>query len=267
MHSVLVVGHGNVGTAVSSIFKKDRLDIADIKLNKFIYDYRYKKYDLIFVCVDTPEGDNFRMLDQVLFELNNQFKTIVVSKSTASPSYYRDAQSAYKNIKLLHSPEYLNHWNPLQSFKEQEFIIMGGDLKAAKKALDIIKPRMPKVKSTHITDIETAALVKYAENAFLSLRVTFANEFYNIHKKLGLKSSFEEFIHLLGQDKRIGSSHFQVPGPDKMFGWGGHCFDKDMAELKRFSNSDLVDYIVKLNKIHRSETIQTKKQYSRLSRI
>ena len=33
------------------------------------------------------------------------------------------------------------------------------------------------------------------------------------------------------QDKRIGNSHLNVPGPDGDFGFGGHCFPKDLNAL------------------------------------
>ena len=32
-------------------------------------------------------------------------------------------------------------------------------------------------------------------------------------------------------DKRIGNSHLNVPGPDGDFGFGGHCFPKDLSAL------------------------------------
>lgn len=268
MLKVLIVGHGTVGKAVASIFKKDKLYIAEPKENKFIKNYKDIKLDIIFICVDTPPEDYFLTLDYVICACNNHFCCPVVSKSTAPPTYYQEAKKIYNSIQLLHSPEYLNHWDPIQSFKQQEFIIMGGDKAPANKAIGILKKRLPKVKNEVITDIGTAALVKYAENAFLATKVTFANEFYQIHKKLKLPSSYDDFRYMLGLDKRIGHSHLQVPGPDKFFGWGGHCFNKDLDELKSFSNNQLVDYIINLNKIHRNtkhETIQTRKRFSKVA--
>ena len=93
--------------------------------------------------------------------------------------------------------------------------------------------------------------MKYTENAFLSTKITFFNEMHMLHKKLNCKSSYEEFANLVGLDNRIGISHTKVPGPDKKFGWGGHCFEKDNYELQLFSNSDLIKFIRKLNKKHR----------------
>jgi len=46
-------------------------------------------------------------------------------------------------------------------------------------------------------------------------------------------------------DKRIGESHFQVPGPDGLKGFGGSCFPKDLnAILYMFQQNDLKSYIL-----------------------
>ena len=110
-----------------------------------------------------------------------------------------------------------------------------------------------KGKNTHITDIKTAALVKYSENFFLGMKVSYFNELYEIHKRMGCESSFDEFRALSGADPRIGTSHTQVPGWDGSFGWGGHCLDKDNYEFMKFSESPLVEFIWNLNNTHRKK--------------
>jgi UDPglucose 6-dehydrogenase len=255
IYNVLIVGYGYVGEAVASIFNTDDLTIVDPKLdkNKTIKSVS-GNYDLVFVCVDTPKKEGFKTLEKVLHECNQHLKNcIVVCKSTATPSFYKHAEKKYKNIKVLHSPEYLSHWNNVEDFANQKFIIMGGDKKAAATACTIMINRLKHVETARVTDIETAALVKYSENTFLALKVTFANELYNIHKKLKLNSSFEEFTELLGLDERIGKSHLQVPGRDGKNGWGGHCFEKDTFEMEKFTNSNLIKFIRKLNNKHRDE--------------
>jgi len=42
-------------------------------------------------------------------------------------------------------------------------------------------------------------------------------------------------------DKRLGASHFSVPGPDGHFGFGGHCFPKDLAALINVADQLNVD--------------------------
>lgn len=252
--NILIVGHGYVGKAVSTAFRADNITIIDPLYSSIkIKNIKNIPFDIVFVCVDTPKKEKFKTLNSVLKELNVFLNknTIVCCKSTANPLFYSKAETLYKNIKVLFSPEYLSHWNNINDFLNQEFIIMGGQSKYAKRAASILKSRLKKVSEIHVTDIKTAALIKYAENAFLALKVTFANELYDIHKKLNCYSSFKDFTNMLGLDKRIGKSHFQVPGRDGRFGWGGHCYEKDNHEFAKHSNSELLKAMIKLNKKHR----------------
>jgi len=253
----MIVGKGYVGSAIEDVFKKEDLVIIDPKFNQNTFkDFKNKVFDIVFVCVDTPKKENFCTLNAVLNELNNTFTgTIVCCKSTATPTYYKKAEKKYNNIKLVFCPEYLSHWNNIEDFKNQKFIIVGGDLQASLFVCDLLKSRLTSVKSIHVTDIATAALIKYAENAFLSLKVTFANELFNAHKKIKCESTFEELTALLGLDERIGHSHLQVPGRDGKYGWGGHCFIKDNYEFVKFTGSKLLQFVQKLNTIHRKKKI------------
>lgn len=256
MHKVLIVGCGYVGSAISSIFKKSEKTIVDPKMSSLqIKDVADKKFDVVFVCVDTPLQENFKTLNSILKELNDMLPgSIVCCKSTALPDFYRKAQNKFKNLQIIFYPEYLSHWNHIKDFQNQEFMILGGNKASASKVAAILKPRLKKLKTIKITDIETAALVKYIENSFLASKVTFANEMHFLHKRLKLKSTYSELISLVALDERIGASHWQVPGRDGSHGWGGHCYTKDNSEFARFSRSKLLKYIIKLNKQHRACT-------------
>jgi UDPglucose 6-dehydrogenase len=251
---VLIVGFGFVGSAVASIFSEDEITIIDPKFNNNkISDFKGINFDAVFVAVDTPKNEEFKLLDSVLNELNEYMLegTPVCSKSTAPPQFYYDSQQKYKNIKILHSPEYLNNSNPIEMFQSQKFFIIGGDLKAAEKVSEIFKSRLKFVENIRLTDIKTVAMVKYAENAFLALRVTFFNEMYLAHIQQGCESTFDEFTEMLGLDERIGHSHSKVPGQDGKFGWSSHCFNKDNWELVKFTQSPLIKFMIELNNQHR----------------
>ena len=94
--------------------------------------------------------------------------------------------------------------------------------------------------------------VKYSENAFLAMRVTFFNEIYKMHKAQECESTYEEFAEMVGLDERIGQSHSKVPGSDGKFGWDSHCLNKDLYELETFGGSSLIKFIRELNAEHRS---------------
>jgi UDP-glucose 6-dehydrogenase len=47
----------------------------------------------------------------------------------------------------------------------------------------------------------------------------------------GLDVDYDKVIEYATYDDRLGKSHWSVPGPDGDFGYGGHCFPKDVQAL------------------------------------
>ena len=73
---------------------------------------------------------------------------------------------------------------------------------------------------------EEAEMVKYFTNSFLSTKVAFANEFYQLCKAIDI--DYDNVSKIAMMDLRLGKSHFSVPGPDGKLGFGGSCFPKDI---------------------------------------
>src|SRR6185437_13592224 len=74
------------------------------------------------------------------------------------------------------------------------------------------------------TALTSAEMIKYAANAFLALKIGFANDMANICERVGAEAT--EVMNGIGLDSRIGSK-FLNPG----IGWGGSCFGKDVRAL------------------------------------
>jgi UDPglucose 6-dehydrogenase len=74
------------------------------------------------------------------------------------------------------------------------------------------------------TTLTSAEMIKYAANAFLAMKIGFANEMANICEHVGAEAP--EVMTGIGLDSRIGSK-FLSPG----LGWGGSCFGKDVLAL------------------------------------
>ena len=72
-------------------------------------------------------------------------------------------------------------------------------------------------------------MVKYVTNSFLATKVSFTNEMHEICT--GLMIDYDKVIEYAQYDDRLGKSHWAVPGPDGDFGYGGHCFPKDVKAL------------------------------------
>jgi UDPglucose 6-dehydrogenase len=74
------------------------------------------------------------------------------------------------------------------------------------------------------TTLTSAEMIKYAANAFLAMKIGFANEIANICEHVGAEGP--EVMTGIGLDSRIGAK-FLSPG----VGWGGSCFGKDISAL------------------------------------
>jgi hypothetical protein len=78
-------------------------------------------------------------------------------------------------------------------------------------------------------DTNEAEMLKLMKNCFLSAKVGIMNEFYDFCAATG--TDYNNVTGLAKRDTRMGTSHFQVPGPDGRRGFGGTCFPKDTHSL------------------------------------
>ena len=239
-----IIGQGFVGTAVfeglKDFFKIETFDIAKDTTCSSLKEL-YNKSNIIFVCLPTPMEENGKchlgIIEPVLGELDSfrklsmSKKTIVV-KSTIPPETTKHWNDKYDNIDIVFNPEFLTEANAINDFKNQNRIIVGGPKKAASRVRRLYVKAFPKVKIIK-TGSTTAEMVKYTTNCFLANKVSFANEMFQICGGLGI--DYDKVTEYVKYDERIGKSHLNVPGPDGDFGYGGHCFPKDVKALIRLA--------------------------------
>ena len=233
-----IIGQGFVGNAVYQKFKDyyDILtyDLDESKSNSTLNQIS-EKCETIFICLPTPMDEdgrcNVSIVELELVGLNthntNNKKNIVI-KSTISPGTTERWNRQYKNLNIIFNPEFLTERNAVKDYENQSRIILGGPRPATTEIKQIFSKVFP---LAHIitTDSTHAEMVKYLTNSFLATKVSFANEMYEICK--GLDVDYDKVIAYATQDERLGNSHWNVPGPDGDFGYGGHCFPKDVKAL------------------------------------
>jgi UDPglucose 6-dehydrogenase len=232
-----IIGQGFVGNAVYQKFKNyyDILtyDLDPIKSNSS-RENLIEKSNIIFTCLPTPmntDGScNISIVDSVLDEINKvaHQKKIVVIKSTIPPNTTAEFNKKYKNLDIVFNPEFLTERNAVSDYENQNRIILGGPRPATTTLKQIFSKVFPEA---HIikTDSTHAEMVKYLTNTFLSVKVSFANEIYQACQSLDI--DYDKVIEYATLDERLGNSHWSVPGPDGDFGFGGHCFPKDLSAL------------------------------------
>jgi len=194
--------------------------------------------DIIFIAVGTPEGANGTSDLTAVYEVAraignslNGYK-VVCTKSTVPIGtgaeilkIIKDTNKSKNDFDYVSNPEFLREGTAIKDFLWPDRVIIGA---SNEKAFDFMKDvyRPLYINETPIieTSIETAELIKYASNAFLSVKISYINEIANICDAIG--ADVHVVSKAMGIDGRI-SPKFLHPGP----GFGGSCFPKDTKAL------------------------------------
>lgn len=199
--------------------------------------------EITFICVGTPSKEDGSIdlsyvesvskgIGEVL--ANKDDFHVVVVKSTVIPGTTEgvvkpiiekeSGKKAFEDFGLAMNPEFLREGNAVEDFFNPDRIVIGAKDEKTKSILDeLYKPfSCPKL----FTDIKTAEMIKYASNAFLATKISFANEIGNICKKLEI--DVYKVFEGVGLDHRINPAFFRAG-----IGFGGSCFPKDVKALIR----------------------------------
>ena len=213
-----IIGQGFVGNAIYQKFKDyyeiNTYDLDSSKCNSS--EQETLDNDIVFVCLPTPmnsDGSCNVSLVESAIKRCSEFgitKTVVI-KSTVSPGTTARINSLYPNMDIVFNPEFLTERNAVKDYENQSRIILGGPRPSTTKLKGIFSKVFPKA---HIikTDSTHAEMVKYLTNTFLSVKVSFANEIYQICE--GLNVDYDKVIEYATHDERLGKSHWNVPGHD-----------------------------------------------------
>ena len=117
--------------------------------------------------------------------------------------------------------------HPFNDLRKVRWVILGGDRAETIPVADLYKTTFNADIVIQQTDAKTAELTKYMENAYLALKVTFCNEFYDIAAAHGI--DYNELRELWLLDPRIGRSHTFVLPHSR--GFGGRCLPKDLSAI------------------------------------
>ena len=225
--------------------------------------------EVIFIAVGTPQGidgkADLSAIESVANTISKNINTykLICTKSTVPIGAGKwitsiiKSKNKRKSFDYISNPEFLREGSSVNDFMHPDRIIIGsnGDNEIKKIVKDIYRPininRIPILFST----IETAEMIKYSSNAFLSLKISYINEIANLCDKLG--ADIHQVTDAMGRDGRI-SPKFLHPGP----GFGGSCFPKDtkaLASIGRDHKSPLLTIEAALKTNSRQRTLMVKK--------
>jgi UDPglucose 6-dehydrogenase len=235
-----LIGVGFVGGVIKKYFESQGRQV-------FLYDKgkhlgspeQVNKADIVFIATPTPfhpnKGFDISAVEDAIKLLDRS--KIVVIKSSMVPGTTESLQKKYPQHKILVCPEFLREAQAYNDFVRPDKQIIGYTKKSkniAKKILSLL-PQAPYKK---IMPAREAEMVKYMANIFLALKVTFANEIYELCQKL--KINYNQVREAVSKDPRIGSSHLEVLHGGYR-GYGGSCFPKDINALIELADKEKVN--------------------------
>jgi UDPglucose 6-dehydrogenase len=206
-----------------------------------------------FIAVGTPpDEDGSADLQYVLAAARNigrhmeGFK-VIVDKSTV-PVGTGDKVAAVigeeiggralagAGFSVVSNPEFLKEGAAVEDFMRPDRVILGvAPDTLGQKALAVMRqlyaPFNRNHERTHVMDVRSAELTKYAANAMLATRISFMNDLANLAEKVG--ADIELVRQGIGSDPRIGYS-FLYAGT----GYGGSCFPKDVQALVKTASQN-----------------------------
>lgn len=218
-----------------------------------------KNAELVFIAVGTPtrRGDGHADLQYVYAAAEEvagylDGYTVIVDKSTVPVGTARQVSRIIKktnpgaDFDVASNPEFLREGSAIGDFMRPDRVVLGVESERAAALLrELYRPLNLIEAPIHITNLESAELIKYASNAFLATKISFINEISQLCEKVG--ADVHSVSKGMGLDGRIGKK-FLHPGP----GYGGSCFPKDTLALIRIAqehgaSSRIVESVVEVN--------------------
>jgi len=204
---------------------------------------------LALVCVGTPSlpdgRSDLRQVRGVLAELagllgRSRRRYVIALRSTV-PQPDLDAEllpalaaalrgrCGNHGVSLAVNPEFLREGTAVHDFLHPPFVVVGTEHDAAALALRRLYRRVEA--PVHVVSPGSAALLKYACNAFHALKVSFANEIAELSGVF--RADARQVMEIFCQDRLLNlSSAYLRPG----FAYGGSCLPKDLRALERLAS-------------------------------
>lgn len=240
-----------------SFFYEEGLDVLvakGIKSKNLIatdsYDESVPESDFVFSCVGTPDNpDGSSNLTYVFSAAERALKLakpgiVYIQKSTVPVGTGQKIEvlinGSDKDISYVSNPEFLREGTALaDTLFFDRVVVGGGDKSAVRKVVDLYKSVEKNRKTIALackikpidtkgqyieTNLNSAELIKVTSNAFLALKISFANSIAIFADQSG--ADINEVMNAVGADRRIGRAFLNAGR-----GYGGGCFPKDVSGL------------------------------------
>ncbi|MEX0985656.1 MAG: UDP-glucose/GDP-mannose dehydrogenase family protein [Actinomycetota bacterium] len=214
--------------------------------------------EIIFICVGTParaDGEaNLIAVETAVRDIARHAMdgSVVVEKSTVPAGTAErvrrtlQREGGGRRVDVASNPEFLREGLALRDALEPDRVVIGVETEHGREVLErLYAPMMAEGVRFIVTDIPTAELAKSASNAFLAMKISFANALARLCERNG--ADVTAVADVMGADPRIGRAFLNAG-----IGYGGYCLPKDVAALERLAARlgyafPLLDEVVRIN--------------------
>lgn len=206
-----------------------------------------RQTEVSIICVGTPSSPDGHLNLDYIFTTARQIGEgmrdkdgfhVVAIRSTVMPGtnqkvgeIIEEASGKKRNegFAMVSNPEFLREGTAVADYYKPPVTVIGSD---SERGLDIMSEIYAAVEAPiERTEVEVAEMIKYVNNSFHALKITFANEVGNIAKKLGIDS--HKVMELFCKDTHLNlSPYYLKPG----FAYGGSCLPKDLKGLRTLAH-------------------------------
>jgi len=222
---------------------------------------------IMLVCVGTPGHGNGSLdlgyVRRVCQEIgaalreSSEYKVVVIRStmlpgsmaSVVIPSLEESSgKHAGADFGVCINPEFLREGSAIYDYDHPPKTVIGATDESAAAPMRTLYEHLDA--PMLVTDLATAEMVKYADNSWHALKVTFANEMGRLCKAMGVDS--RQLMQLFCEDRKLNvSSAYLRPG----FAFGGSCLPKDVRALAYQGrsldvNTPVLSAILASNRVH-----------------
>lgn len=250
--SVGIVGAGVVGQALNEALVHAGFDtlVYDVNHTRRLHSLKSVVVNckLIFVCVPTPSKKDGTLdlsyVEEAIQEINEIMQVwtnsnpVVLIKSTVTPLTTEKLQKKYPRLRLGCCPEFLRQDHAIEDALSPSRIVVG---MCNQEDLKDVRPIIEELDSPKIvyTTPVNAELIKMLSNAFLSVKVAYANLIQVLCDRFN--GDPETVYSGIIADKRIGKSHLD-PTKGKMAS-DSPCLPKDLSALIQCADGEAKEFL------------------------
>jgi UDP-glucose 6-dehydrogenase len=265
------IGNGFVGSALHKSFKGKGC-------NTIIYDKfqdigsikEVLSSEILFMCLPTPYVDGFgfdlsALTENLKLLSSNNYKGLIVIKSTIEPGSTERLSFQYENLLICHNPEFLTAKTAFEDFDGQKHIVLGSTKKAADQGSKLVfklyglyKKLYPDAQISLCKSEESEAMKLFCNN-FYAMKVQIFNEFYYLSQKLGI--DFDNIKEMMFKNNWINPMHTMVPGTDGAPSYGGACVDPESILFEKEKGK------IKAKEVAIGNHIFDGKKFTRVTRV